>query len=882
MRKILCFLLIICLFLSSFGGVTTAFAEEKEYFSYDHTPIAEKYSAIHYYEFKNPIKVASDKNYIAVLDYDATTEKTNLISFDVNGKYLSTTQFKDPRDVEIVGGYAYVLDYDLKAETPTAHIYVVDMRAGTASITLKDVIAKDIASYDNSLYVLNVGLIQGVKRFTATSTGLIHDTSFSDNGLFANATAIACSANYILGYQSNIGIPTIFGINLNDGKKTDVTSLPSGGMNEFLFDGTNLYILNEKGVFVGNLSSAPDFVPAMLVDTEKTSSSENLINPISFTLDKNSTNSILVLDNKNALAVKKFKYSSKILTSGMFSIGSFSSDVGAFNTPTDVSFSNGKTFYADNQNGRIVMVSKSGKTTEFVPLDSNNKPIKPKFVGADYSSNIYVATENAVYKYSSSFKLIKEYTRADDRKFNEISSLFVSDVSDEVYVIDGPRLICLDTEVDEFKILKPSGSSSSALTIDMRFQRAIIANETTVYVYDLNNLESRFQSFQVGSNASFVIKDLKVDFDGSIYALVGNSSFSYIFKYAINEKGRYEPVGQVRLGSEVTFKAMAVDDENSRIYLLPTTEHRAYLLDVDAYRDLEIAYYYNIDISTNIFDQTYDEKATVGTVKEFSNKMIFPLNSYDSLYPVNYAITRARKLKTGEKVVVAGYTKDNKFAYVICNNAAGFMDVEALSVSDQLTDMPFKQGVALHDNMYVYKYPLVTVYDLMPLYSIDQVAKDTKMTILNKASDYISPQGLYWYKVTYVKDGKIKFGYVPRYNLVEDLQITNPTLEYGKIDSKVLHGTVEVFADLGMTPIGRELLDNTEIIILSTTDKFAYIQEVTENGDGIVGYVLKENITTQAQTKSQQTALILIAVLIFVIILLIVFRIVWKKIKRNR
>ncbi|MEG1806322.1 MAG: hypothetical protein RR327_08025, partial [Clostridia bacterium] len=186
----------------------------------------------------NPVKIASSKKYIAVLDYDKEAKTTTLVGFDTSGKLLSKTVFSDPRDLEVIDGIAYVLDYDLSNETPTAHIYAVDIKLGTSVVALNDVSVKDLTSYGNYLYALNIGLVQGVKRYTSTASELIHDTSFSDNNLFANATSITASANYILGYQSNIGIPTIFAVNLKDDKKTDVTALPSGGLKEFLFDGT--------------------------------------------------------------------------------------------------------------------------------------------------------------------------------------------------------------------------------------------------------------------------------------------------------------------------------------------------------------------------------------------------------------------------------------------------------------------------------------------------------------------------------------------------------------------------------------------------------------------------------------------------------------------
>ncbi|MBR2323820.1 MAG: hypothetical protein IKA39_02880, partial [Clostridia bacterium] len=59
------------------------------------------------------------------------------------------------------------------------------------------------------------------------------------------------------------------------------------------------------------------------------------------------------------------------------------------------------------------------------------------------------------------------------------------------------------------------------------------------------------------------------------------------------------------------------------------------------------------------------------------------------------------------------------------------------------------------------------------------------------------------------------------------------------------------------------------------------IEEVLENGNGVVGYVLKENITLEAQTKSTMIALYLIAALIVVVVLLFILKAVITKYKRK-
>ena len=98
-----------------------------------------------------------------------------------------------------------------------------------------------------------------------------------------------------------------------------------------------------------------------------------------------------------------------------------------------------------------------------------------------------------------------------------------------------------------------------------------------------------------------------------------------------------------------------------------------------------------------------------------------------------------------------------------------------------------------------------------------------------------------------------------------------------------MHGYVEVYADLGQTKLGINLPDKTRVeIIDKSAGDYVFIREVTENGDGVVGYVKKSDVTYDAQTKSTTTALVLIGVLIIVVALLIVAKVVIAKYKRKR
>lgn len=842
---------------------------------------AENYSDIKYFEFVNPYKIATSAKYIAVIENKSESAPGRLLLFTIQGSFVLSQDFRDPRDVEIIGDKVFVLDYNEEEEK--TYVYGVNAINGEAIALLSDIIVYDIATDETNLYCLIGSFARKVARYKIVDDTLIADEEFSTGTNFSNATMITASKEYVLAYQTNLGISVITALNLSSGRKIEMTSLPSGGITDFCYNGEKLFIINQNGCFAGNLAASPDFVAALGISSEP-SFSGNIKTPVSIAASKANNKTVYILDGKDALAVKGFSLSQNILLTTYFSIASFSADEGAFNTPKDLVYSNGKTYYADSLNMRITVRSDSGKNSSFKVVDSKDKTLVPLSVGVDYYGNIYVATSTKVLKYSSSFELADEYTRHDSSDFRDVTSVFVSDVSDDVYVVDGARLAKLNKQTNSFNVVKSAVPANKAFTYDDKFERIYLISNNIVTVFDARNF-NKIATLNVERSSSYVVKDVFADFDGSVYALVEFMKENYLYKF-IKDGDKYVDGGSIKIvaDGDALLSRMTFDAENKCIYFIADGEHRAYLLERSDFRDLKVAYYYDLSIPKDIFDGKEDREVSVGTVVPEGNGLIYPLNPEDSLYPVNYSFTRARKLSSGEKVVVAGKTSDENYVYVIYNNAAGFMDAKSVSTENQYEDVPYGYGVALHENVYLYKYPLITTYGLKPLYAITPLKKDTALTIINRASDYLSPSGLYWYYVSYVNDaGETVYGYIPRYNTVENTEVYNPEIEYGKINAELLHGYVEVYADLGQTKLGINLPDKTRVeIIDKSAGDYVFIREVTENGDGVVGYVKKSNVTYDAQTKSTTTALVLIGVLIIVVALLIVAKVVIAKYKRKR
>lgn len=885
MKKFTILFLCAIILFSAFAPTSIALAEEivpPTYFNTGVSAQEQLYSDGAYYAFKNPYKIVSGASKIAVIEQPLTEDDFgSLLVFSATGQLLLSTPMLDPRDVEIIGNTCFVLDYSYSSDTTSIH--AINLNDGTSSVLLTEPTVFDITTDGTNLFALCGVLSRRIEKYIYNGASLSLDENFNTGTIFANATMISASRDYIMAYQSNIGIQTITALSLVDSKRTDITSLPSGGVVEFDYIDNSLYILNSKGCYVGNLSSSPDFKPALLSKPTEHSNCNNIITPLSFC--ENTYNSgILILDGQNAMAVKAFYLSGDALLQNFFSISSFSADEGAFNTPKDVVHSNGKTYFADSKNHRIAIRTSNNKNQYIETVDTKNTLYSPNLLGVDYFGNVYVSTNKKIFKYSSSFKLLDEYTQSDNLTFTNITALYVSDFSDDVFLIDNDRLCKYDAESNSFKTIKNSQVASKVLCVDMRNELFLTVEDNVINAYDLNSF-SKASSFKVGENNSYKIFDISVDYNGDLYVLTSFNNNCTINKYTRTVDG-YSIAGTVYFSELINkeFISFSIDFEGNQLFLIPKEEHRIFNVGKTGYNSLGIKNLLDLKIPTNIFDHKQDKNALIGTILDAGNCILFPLNKTDELFPENYAITRTRKVPAGEKVVVAGYTQDEKFAYVIYNNTAAFMDATSISTNQQLEDVPYKYAVALHENVYVYKYPLTTVVNLKPLYDIEMLKKDTPLTVINRAGDYLSPSGLYWYYVSYINSkGQLAYGYIPRFNTVEDIEVYDPEYTYGQINAQVLKGFVDVFADFGNTPLGVKLLDKTKIRIIDDTNpNFVYIQEVKENDDGVVGYVNRENITLEVQTRSTTIALILIGVLILIIILLIVAKVVLNKIKRKQ
>ncbi len=889
MKKAIVRILAVILLLQAFCVPTVAYAKESDEKVNPSAIVnkmgyldayAENYSEIRYFEFNRPYMIATSDKYFAVIENRLENDPGRLLVFSSGGSFLFEKTFNDPRDVEIIGNKILVLDYNEEEEQ--TYIYSVSTITEEAIIALSDVIVYDIATDGTNLYCLIGSFTRKAIRYKIDGDTLTQDEEFTTGTAFSSATMITASKDYILAYQTSMGISMISAINLTSGKKTEMTSLPSGGITDFCYNGEKLFIINQNGCFVGNLSSSPDFSLALSVSSDP-SYSGNIKNPVSIAYSKSNTKTVYILDGKGALAIKGFSVSQNVLLSSYFAIASFSADEGAFNTPTDLVYSDGKTYFADSLNMRVSIRTDSGNNYSFTVKDSKDNVLSPLSVGVDYYGNIFVATATKVLKYSSTFDLLDEYTKNDASSFKSITSIYASDVSDDVYVVDGNRLAKLDTSDNSFKVVKNGVSNKYSFAIDDKYERAYFISGNIISVFDTETF-SKVASLNVGKSSSYIVKDVVSDFDGSVYALCEFVGENYIFKF-IKDGDKYIDGGSIKIVTDKTAKLsrMTFDAKNKHIYFLAENEHRAFIMEKYEFKDLNVAYYYDLEIPKNIFDGKEDREVAIGTISSDGNRLIYPLNPDDELYPVNYSFTRARKLSSGEQLIVAGKTEDGKYLYVIYNNAAGFMDAESVTIDDRNTEVPYQYGVALHENVYLYKYPLITTYDLKPLYSITQLKKDTELAIIDRAADFLSPSGLYWYYVSYQNEkGETVYGYIPRYNTVENAEVYAPEIEYGKINAELLHGYVEVYADLGETKLGKTLPDKTKVEILDkSAGDYIFIREITSDGNGIMGYVKSSEITYDAQTKSTTTALILIGVLIAVIALLIVVKVIYSKYKRK-
>lgn len=886
MKKLIATILSVIIILSTFFSSGVVFAAEVPEDLGEMDVLVEDYSDVHYYQFYNPYKIATGEEHIAVLDKIKDSTASKLLVFTLNGKLVYEREFEDPRNVAFIDNYCFVLDWSLDLDC--AYIYMVDLQTQKVKTVLADII-HDIATSNNHLYALTGSLTKLVKKYSLITPqnsenvrdkALSIDEYFTTGEYFNNVSFISASEDYVLGYQTVSGDSSIVAVSRTGYGYREITNAPKGATEISYKDG-KLLVLNNEGFHLGSIEVGSTFKTVLTPTPKEKSSSENVLDPISFALSKDSTSRVYILDRNNALAIKGFNLSANSLSPVYFMIGSFSFDKGAFHSPLDITYYNGNTYVADFENERIVVRTDNRRYSSFDVIDSLGNHLKPISVGVDLYGDIIVSTKTKVLRYSSTYVLKDEYSLLDGANFTDLSYVYTSNISNEIYVLDGNKVAYFDEKTNSFTTLKKDGASASAFQIDLRNQRAFLVNGKTITVFDLKDF-TKITSFDVGSNVYYTVHDIEVDFDGNLYVLLSYTNDFYLYKY-VQKDNSYVNKGILTIATEngLPINKMAFDYTLDKAYFVSNSAHKLFTVSTSDFSKLETVKITDIKIPTDILDHTPSSEITVATVID-GNRVLYPLNPSDPHYIEEYANTKAVKISEGEKVIVLAETENGKMAYVLYNNIAGFIDLSTISTSNQYEDVPYKNGMTLHEGAFIYKYPLLSTNNTTPLFAIESLPKNTPVNVINRASDYVS-NGIYWYYVSYVNaNGQTVYGFIPRYNTVEFDDTPDVKVEYGLIEANLLQGYVEVYADTNLTLLGRRLFDKTKVKILDKSDaNYYYIEEVLENGNGVVGYVLKENITLEAQTKSTMIALYLIAALIVVVVLLFVLKAVITKYKRK-
>lgn len=889
--KLTCILLVLSILISQVGFISydkailetsklsttkTTSNEKDKVIEEEFSPKEENYFKMNYAELENVQDIFMSEDYIFVVD-NLQKQKHIVTQYDNDGDYIKTFKVNDADKFIAFGDYLYLLRFDY--DNNYSNLYQYDPKDDTEIPIFAEDIIYDVSAYGRYLYVLRGGIKTEITRYF-DAMGIQKDNIFGSYASDNTTQSISAGDDFILFNHSPNGVPTITALDKIHKIEYNITKLPSEGIDSYFTDGNHIYILNYKGLYVSSLRNNADFKLVFGKDYKAKAYSYTANDITSIALDSENDNSLLVYDNRNAHAIKRFRFTNSSAKYDDFLMAAYTADLGAFHTPTDTLVNGENVYYVDSENQRIVIRTSDNKLSEIPTIDSDGNAYTPIHITKDYSKNIFISSEHAIYKYSSSFNLLNSYTTYGNAntKFLSIRSITASPVSNELFIIEAGKLLYLDESNNKIIPKKTTGITSVHLALDMKNMKLITADRREIIIYDMNNY-NQISTFKVGSISS-KITDLKVDYLGNIYTLeTGKDDTHMIEKYVPTSNNEYKLTHKLTIEKNFNYSTFDINHNTKEMFFAAEDNNLVFTLDKSCYEELNIAYYYDIAIPSNLFVQNSITGVKIGKIISSSNRLIYPLNPKDKLYPQNYSIIRARKMDSNELVIVADYTKDDKYAYVIYNNAIGFMDKTSIDTSDQLTNVPFSDAVALHENIYVYKYPLITVMGINPLYSCDQLRKDKSLTVIDRAADYTSPSGLYWYKVSYQKDGLTLEGYIPRFNIVEKTSVHKQELEYGQIDAEPLHGYVDVYADINKTPLGKRLSDGTKVLILQEYADFYYIEEVIpENSDSeaITGYIQKSYLTTAAQTKSQTTALILIGILVVVVIALIIIRTIIK------
>lgn len=898
LKKIVVWILIFCLVLSIVASAyyTVAYAADADDFD-EYEDSASPTLEYSYYEFDNIYDVTKNDDYIIVTELISDGDDTyyQYDVFDEDGDYYHSFEMKsslgEPQKVEIYGNTIVSLNYlsdDSSMFYSTMLIDYADNTVGSSNAMLDQEVShyiRDFAISEDYIYYIKVGLSSSIKYMslgggvTVTTLGVERDVDIN----LSNYTAIeSCGDDIIIEteYTNLYHYDT-------DSEVLTQLDLPSGNIIQYGGYNNYVFILTDEGMYYCDLDTSSDF-ELLLEISDSASTTSNLVDPVAFYVTyENSLVKVLIADNENAMALKGFALSSGMLLSDMFSIYSFSSSEEGYNTPTSIASSYESYVVCDSLNYRVKVIEDNGDINLYYTVDEDGDPIVPIYAGIDYQENIYVISDdNELFVYTSSGNFKYMFDSYEGSTFRSIYGLEVSPYDSTCYFVSATTIYAFNNSTGELYNPVPTISRGDGLAIDYYNNYAGIYDDDSLDVYSLATGELIYSQTRLDYVGD--LYDIEFDLEGNFYALCSSDKYSIVSKYVLIDEDHddydedsidFERVSSTEYSDDdnTNFVMMTINLEDEMAYFIREGEHRVYESD-DLFDDLNVAYELSIEIPNDIFELMEDTEVTILNVLDGGNRLLLPVSTKDDYYPSGYAIIRPIKLSEGSKVIVVGVSDDEDIYYVLYNNSVGFMYASTLAASETEAELPFEDALSLHDNSYIYKYPLSTTSENVPLYGFDQLEKDTELTVINLANDYVCPMGMLWYRVEAIVDGETVVGYMPRYNVVENSTETDETYEYGRINANLFEGYATVYADEGVTELGKKIYDGEKVEIMAERGDYYYVREADPTGDiATEGYVLKELVTTDAQTRSFTIAVALIILLVIAIAVIVIVKIHLKK-----
>ncbi len=903
LKKIVVWILCFCLILSIFASAAyTAFAADSEDFD-DTEDYASPTLDYPYYEFTNIVDLTISDDFIIVTELLSSTvgDYYQYVVFDEYGEFMHTIDsgyfVGDPQKIEIFKNTIVSLNY-LSDDTSMLYStmlidYAMSTIGETTAMLNADTapIMRDFAITDEKdLYYIKVGTSDSIKSASMSGGSTVAQVTGAETSVSLDITGFtaieSCGDDILI----EVAYSDIYHYDTSTETLTQITNMPSENVIQFAGYDSHVFVLTAEGVYYCDIDTSTNLT-LLLSTTREASTDSNIVDPIALSVYYDgSTVKVMIADNEDAMAIKSFSLSSDMLLSNMFSIYSFSSSTDGYNTPTSVAASYESYVVCDSENNRIKIIDDDDDVTLFYTTDEDGNAITPIYAGIDYQSNIYVVSDDDelfVYTSSGNFKyMFDEY---DSISFRNIKGLVVSPYDSTCYILNKSAIIMFNNTTGELSSPVPSTSSGDGLAIDFYNNYVAVYDNNSMDVYSIGSGELVYDMTRIDYIGD--VYDVEFDLAGNFYVLCSNSYYSVVSKYSLIDEDhddydedeiQFERVfaSIYNADENASFVDMTINFEEEMAYFIKDGEHRLYETN-DLFDDMDVQYDLNIDIPSDIFDKTEQADVVILNVANDGSRLLLPVSSKDDYYPSGYAIIRPIKLAENSKVIVAGTSEDGEISYVIYNNSVGFMYTSALEEVTTVPELPFEDALVLHDNTYIYKYPLTTTSDLIPLYGFEQLEKDTPLTVLDLANDYVCPMGMLWYRVEADVDGDSIVGYIPRYNVVSNSSETDETYEYGRINAKLFEGYALVYADEGVTLLGTKIYDGEKVEIMAERGDYYYVREADPTSDvAVEGYVSKDLITTDTQTRSFTIAIILIAVLVVAVVVIFLVKMHMRKRKR--